>query len=453
MIRARPSLLRRLTIFYATLTSMVLFTVASAVAVVTLENVTRSEAINLASAYREVQALVAHAPAHQPQSDLERAVFRAAHRAGVLAVPIPLDLTGAPEGPPGDLSFGRFFGLSPMLVPVRGSTIVVVPDSRRFNATFRSFIFALIALLGASLVCGWLVARLVARQTIRPLLTVTAELRRFERGDFTPHTIQPADLTEIGDLAAAYNGAARQVMDAFRERRRAEEQIRQFVAEAGHELRTPLTVIAGYVDVLRRGGDEDPQVRAISFESLRFELRRMRVLVERLMTLARLDRPLDVKDEIIDVRAMVGQAVDAIAVTSPVSIRSTFDGDVFVRGEAGDVYEATANLLENALKYGEGSDVDVAVEKRGREVVVRVRDGGPGIGEAHRERIFERFYRATEHSEIPGSGLGLAIAAKAAERLHGRVELQDARPKSTTFALIVPAFQEGPEKRAASFVV
>ena len=439
MIRGRPSLSRRLTIFYTTLISIVLFTFTSAIAVVAFENLTRSEAINLASTYREISALVARAPAHESTSDLQRAALRTAHRAGVQVVPIPLDLTRQPEGPPGDLSVGRIFGLSPLMVPTRGSTIVVVPDARRFAATFQRFIVTLVALLAASLVAGWLVARLVARQTIKPLLTVTAELRRLERGDFTPRAILATDLTEFGELAAAYNGAARQVTDALQERRRVEEQIRQFVAEAGHELRTPLTVVAGYVDVLRRGGDEDPQVRALSFESLRFELRRMRALVERLMTLARLDRPLDVEDEIIDVRAMVGQAVDAIAVMTKVSIRYTFDGDFFVRGEAGDVYEATANLLENAVKYGEGTDVDVALEKSGRDIVVRVRDGGPGIGEAHRNRIFERFYRATERSEIPGSGLGLAIAAKAAERLHGRLELRDAGPRSTTFALIVPA--------------
>ena len=363
MIRRRPSLLRRLTLFYTTLITIVLFISTSAIAFVTFENLTRAEALNLASTYREVRALVSNAPAQQPASDLQRAALRTAHLAGVQAVPIPLDLTRQPDGPPWDLSVGRIFGLSPLLIPARGSTIVVVPDPRRLTATLHLFIFTLVALFVTSLVIGWLVARIGARQTIKPILLVTAELRRFESGDFTPRSILATDLTEIGDLAAAYNGAARQVTDAFQERRRVEERIRQFVAEAGHELRTPLTVVAGYVDVLRRGGDEDAQVRAIAFESLRFELRRMRALVERLMTLARLDRPLDVKDEIIDVRAMVRQAVDAIAVTSEVPIRYTSDGDFFVRGEAGDVYEATANLLENAVKYGEGSDVDVALEK------------------------------------------------------------------------------------------
>ena len=439
-MRARPSLLRRLTIFYATLISSVLFTFTSAIAVVTFENLTRSDAINLASANREIAMLVARAPAHQLTATLQRTVLQTAQRAGVHAVPIPLDLTQQPEqGPPGDLSIARIFGLAPLLIPVRGSTIVVVADSRQIEATLHRFIFTLIALLVGSLCAGWFAARIVARQTIKPLLKVTAELRRFEHGDFTPRTIVSTDLTEFGELAAAYNGAARQVRDALQERRLVEEQIRQFVAEAGHELRTPLTVVAGYVDVLRRGGDEDPKVRAIAFESLRFELRRMGALVERLMILARLDRPLAVKEEIIDVHAMVGQAIDAIAVTSRVSIRFSCDGDFFVHGEAGDVYEATANLIENAIKYGEGSDVDVVLETSGRDIVVRIRDGGPGIANVHRERIFERFYRATDRTEIPGSGLGLAIAAKAAERLHGRLELQDARPGSTTFALIVPA--------------
>jgi signal transduction histidine kinase len=68
-----------------------------------------------------------------------------------------------------------------------------------------------------------------------------------------------------------------------------------------------------------------------------------------------------------------------------------------------------------------------------------VRDGGPGISDGDRERIFERFYRGADRGAIAGSGLGLAIAEKAAERLGATIALEDGRPGMTTFALTVPA--------------
>jgi two-component system OmpR family sensor kinase len=171
-------------------------------------------------------------------------------------------------------------------VHVGEAGIVVIPDHRKVDAVFQTFYVALglsLAIAFALAVAG---ARFGARATLLPLTTVTAELKRFAGGDFTPRPLQAADSVEIGELTAAYNGAAQRVTEAFSERRRVEDQIRQFVAEAGHELRTPLTVVAGYVDVLRRGGIADPEIARTVFASLTVEVKRMRTLVERLMTLA-----------------------------------------------------------------------------------------------------------------------------------------------------------------------
>jgi signal transduction histidine kinase len=83
--------------------------------------------------------------------------------------------------------------------------------------------------------------------------------------------------------------------------------------------------------------------------------------------------------------------------------------------------------------------VSVTVAATGGSICVRVRDGGPGIGDDDRARVFERFYRGAARGEIAGSGLGLAIAEKAAARLGGTVALEDGRPGRTTFALTIPA--------------
>ena len=229
--------------------------------------------------------------------------------------------------------------------------------------------------------------------------------------------------------------------EAFLERQRVEQQIRQFVAEAGHELRTPLTVVAGYLDVLRRGGFDDVDIRNTAFASLAIETKRMRTLVERLMTLARLDRVLEAEPEVVDVGTTVRQAVRALAIVAESPISLDAPEDCLSLGEPVDLYEAVANLLENAVKYGANTPVAVSVTAASDGIAVRVRDGGPGIRDADRSHIFERFYRGADRGATTGSGLGLAIAVKAAERLRGRIVLEDARAGSTTFALLVPALE------------
>jgi signal transduction histidine kinase len=164
----------------------------------------------------------------------------------------------------------------------------------------------------------------------------------------------------------------------------------------------------------------------------------MRTLVERLMTLARLDRVIATQPEVVDVGAIVRQAVAALAVITPTPITVDAGDQLLVLGEPVDLYEAVANLIENAVKYGARTPVAVTVKRVGASIVVRVRDAGPGIGEADRTRIFERFYRGADRGEIAGSGLGLAIAEKAAARLGGTIALEDGSAGATTFALTVP---------------
>ncbi len=123
------------------------------------------------------------------------------------------------------------------------------------------------------------------------MIAVTGALQRFAAGDFAPQRIDTQDRSEVGELARAFNGAASQVTAAFDERRRVEEYIRQFVADASHELRTPLTVIRGYLDVLKRGAFADPVKRDRAFATLDTESARMRALIDKLVVLARLERP------------------------------------------------------------------------------------------------------------------------------------------------------------------
>jgi two-component system OmpR family sensor kinase len=338
-------------------------------------------------------------------------------------------------------SVPSLLGLQGRLVRLPGGgRIIIAPDLRTFVPAMRLYLASLAVSIVASLVLAWVAARWITAQAIAPLITVTGELRRFADGDFTPRPVTTNDRSELGELIAAFNGAAAQVAAAFAERVRVEEQMRRFAADAGHELRTPLTVVSGFLDVLERGGITDVGIRQRAFRTLRTETLRMRRLVERLMALARLERPDAVEPETVDVNAIAEEAVAEVSAArrGTVTVRNA-GGDTLVMGDPGELYEAVANLVDNALKYGAGSPVGVDVVREAEHVVVRVNDRGPGIPSGERAHVFERFFRGDATTGIDGSGLGLAIVERAAARCGGTVRLECDDATGTTFVLRFPA--------------
>lgn len=326
-------------------------------------------------------------------------------------------------------------------VPINESGVIIAPDMRRIDQAITTYTQGLGVALILAVFVSWFIGRWTTVQAISPLTRVTEELRRFAAGDFTPRSLTTRDRTELGDLIEAYNGAAAQVSAAFAERARVEAHMRRFIADAGHELRTPLTAVSGFVEVLERSGDNGAAAatRTRVLPTMKKEAQRMQALVERLIALSRLEGLEAVAPAEIELGELVGDAIAALrgCRSGTVTVRHAEELRVLV--DESSIYEAISNLIENALKYGGGSDVLVDIVGEGEQAVVRVTDAGPGIDEADRGRIFERFYRGENRQSVEGSGLGLAIAARAAERAGGTVELESAEPGATVFALKLPA--------------
>jgi signal transduction histidine kinase len=347
-----------------------------------------------------------------------------------------------PPGAPGEGGPSRalqsFAGVRGEFVRIGDVQIAIVPDRAVLEARAQQFLAILALVLLLAIVVAWLIARWIAAQAVAPLIAVTAELRRFAAGDFTPNNIPLGGMSDVGQLIEAYNGAAAQVTAAFDERERGETRMRRFLADAGHELRTPLSIVTAYIEVLRKGGADDTLVRAKAFGTLATETTRMRRLVDRLVALARLEQPETTQPAVVDAGVLAADAVAAIVAARGGDVACNVESGTFVLADPADLHEAIANLVDNAVKYGAGSRVRVVVEHARNAVSVRVIDGGPGIAPADRERIFERFYRGAAPGEADGSGLGLAIAARAATRAGGELLLESSAPGATVFTLLLP---------------
>ena len=174
----------------------------------------------------------------------------------------------------------------------------------------------------AAILLSWFVGRLFAQQSLRPINEVSDSLRALADGDYTQRRFVMAGGDEIASLTAAFNDAVASVATAIDHRRQAEERMRQFAADASHELRTPLTVIAGYIDVLRRGAIEEPRIARQILATMSLEKEHMRGLIDRLMRLARLDSEAPPHIEHVDVAELLRSQVEA-AGGSTIAGRST----------------------------------------------------------------------------------------------------------------------------------
>jgi two-component system sensor histidine kinase CiaH len=207
---------------------------------------------------------------------------------------------------------------------------------------------------------------------------------------------------------------------------------REFAADASHELRTPLAVVDAGLQVLARHPAETVAEHGETLDAMRAEVGRMNRLVGGLLSLARADAgaaeiaPVETDLDALVRSAAAGYAALAEARGASVKLGETSAG--FLRVDPDRIVELLGILVDNALVHG-GPGVHVRVDARrsgGIELVVG--DDGPGIPEAQRLRVLERFARGDEARSGGGAGLGLSIASWIVDAHRGRLVLEDNQP-------------------------
>jgi two-component system sensor histidine kinase MprB len=245
---------------------------------------------------------------------------------------------------------------------------------------------------------------------VRRLTSADERVARTE--DFTPLRVEGDD--EVARLATAFNHMLTS-LDASRERQR------QLVADAGHELRTPLTALRTNIDLLTMVA-ADPsalpeKARDELLDDVRAQIEELTTLIGDLTELAR-DEPVPPQVEPVDLTDVIDHAVQRVRRRAPGIVFEVFTRPWWVEGEAAELERAVTNLLDNAAKWSpEGGQVTVRLS----DGVLTVDDQGPGIAEADRTQVFDRFWRSPDARTMPGSGLGLSIVRQVAERHGGNV--------------------------------
>jgi signal transduction histidine kinase len=220
----------------------------------------------------------------------------------------------------------------------------------------------------------------------------------------------------------------------------------EFAADASHELRTPLSVIEAQTS-LALSGPRDAAWYRTAFERIEPESRRMRRLVEDLLWLARFDATMAAPNaEPVDVGLLAAQAADRFGVVAEarrlqIRVQGQDTGAV-VTAPSEWLDRLLGVLLDNACKYSpDRGVVTVGVERDGPRVRLTVDDTGPGIPEAERARVFDRFHRAVEGPG--GAGLGLAIADAIVRATGGRWQVGASPAGGARMSVTWPASFKG----------
>jgi len=328
-----------------------------------------------------------------------------------------------------------------------GVNVVAIPLAETSRTLDRLLLVEALVIAAVLLALG-LAARFVVRVGLLPLERMGHTAGAIAGGDLS-HRVEPADeRTEVGRLGLALNGMLARLERAFAGQKASEERLRQFLADASHELRTPLQSIRGYAELFRIGAAREPDEVETSMRRIEQEAARMGVLVEDLLTLARLDETRVGERVAVDLAALARDAVsDACAIAPEREIALQADGPAGAATVLGDPHQLTqvlANLLRNALVHTpEGTPVEVTVARDGDDALVEVRDHGPGLppaAAADPDALFERFWRAEggRTRGAGGAGLGLAIVAGVVARHGGTVTAANAPGGGARFRVRLP---------------
>ncbi len=288
-----------------------------------------------------------------------------------------------------------------------------------------------------SIVLGISVVVMINRVILKPVREMVAAMQRLAAGDFTVRMgcrgwMRPLELREF---TAAFNKAAEELGGT-------ELLRRDFINSFSHEFKTPITSLGGFADLLLEDEEMPAEERREYLQIISGESRRLAALASSVLALSRVEAQTILTDAApFDLTEQLRQAAIMIERKwAKKTVQIQLDGEECTyTGSKALLKEVWVNLLDNAAKFSpEGSTVEVCLQRLSVEIVVAVRDSGPGMDGATQGRIFDQFYQGDTSHRTEGNGIGLAMVKKVLN-LHGAVVTVDSSPgQGSVFTVTLP---------------
>lgn len=303
-----------------------------------------------------------------------------------------------------------------------------------YVASVGGFALAILVLGAAAFFIYWIRGPL-----IRPVLELGRAMNEFGRGDLAVR-VRPSGPRELKEMAARFNEMATQI-----ERQR--EKQRAFLAGVAHDLRNPLNAVILSTEAARRDPTlpSDHRGRRVLDASAR-QLHKLDRMISDFLDAAAIETgQLELRLQHCDLRDVVRSATELFVGTSSrhelvVSVPSE---PVESQVDPLRIEQVISNLISNAIKYSpKGGRVEIWLERLGSESLVAVKDYGLGMSVETQAQVFESFRRGLATEGIPGAGLGLFIVRRIVEAHQGRIEVESAPGRGSTFRVFLPLSPE-----------
>ena len=286
------------------------------------------------------------------------------------------------------------------------------------------------------LIILFFVARFIAGRSIKPINDIIDTSNKITRDNLTERIPLPHNKDELYILSDTIN----QLLDRIE---KTIEREKSFTSYASHEFRTPLAVLKGTLEVLIR----KPRQQEEYEEKVKYcvrEIDRLNHLVDELLILTRFENQkqslnledASIKNIIEDTLKYLSKNIQEKNIRIKTNI--PFD-DVYFKTDIYLFSTIISNILSNAIKYSnQDGEIQVNAHKENNLIYCEIEDNGVGISEKDMEKIFDKFYRSTDHSDIKGFGLGLPIVKRFCSLLNIRIDISSKEGVGTTFKLQIP---------------
>jgi len=278
----------------------------------------------------------------------------------------------------------------------------------------------------------------LGRIIMNPIAAMTTTMREIIRSNKFMRLKRQADShDELGKMGDTFNEMIGMLESSFMKQE-------QFVSNASHELRTPLTIIESYASLLKRRGQDRPELFEESVEAIHSEAVRMKALTEQLLWLAKPHRQWELSLESVDIYQMLDQIASNFqrAYNRVIHVESSAAQSLHIDTDIDKLKQLVFILLDNARKYSQ-EDISIVVGEEQGRCLIQVKDHGIGIAADELPYVFDRFYRVDkartrDEDQVGGSGLGLSLAKEISEAIGAVIEIESEEHVGTTVKILLP---------------
>jgi len=229
--------------------------------------------------------------------------------------------------------------------------------------------------------------------------------------------------------------------------KKVEELRKNFISNASHELKTPLTIISGFIETIKLGHFKDTSQILYFIDIIDKEVVRFKALVEKILSLSRLENSLEEKASInrINTNLVFDEIVESFKISAAkknIVIKSNFNSDIILGYFSHEWFRIIiGNLIDNAIKFNKNNgEITLSSYISENNLILKIKDTGIGMDNQILENIFIKFYRgdSSRNSKISGTGLGLSIVKTMLDNINGKIYVSSNLGQGSTFKLTIP---------------